>query len=213
MKKQDKIDDIRKWMKELQSERYAIENAALKELEEYVKQLYLTVLCTVVQYHNEQTEEQMLLLRRIICGMGVEDNVTEYMRKALEIDETQMQEFRSMIGDGDTKYYFAIDALLLAVLGSGERDTYEYLAELLELLDIHKRELECLCTVAKAIVMQDSEIYDEAKDMMSEQIHALDFSCYLSCFYEGQSSIQSKCYVINHLIKKPQQRLNLEMNI
>ncbi len=185
MGKQENIDDIRKWMKELQSERYAIKNALLQELEEYVKQLYVTVLCTVVQYHNEQTEGQMLLLKRIVSGIGVDENVTEYMRKALEINETQMQEFRSMIGDGDIKYYFAIDALLLVALGGGEKDTYEYLAELLELLDISKRDLECLCTVAKAIVMQDGAVYDEAKNMMSEQISGLDLSAYVCSFYTG----------------------------
>lgn len=196
MGKTGNVDDIRKWMKELQSERYAIENAALQDLEEYVKHLYLTVLCTVVQYHNEQTEGQMLLLKRIISGMGVEENVTEYMRKALEINETQMQEFRSMVGDGDTKYYFAIDALLLAALGSGEKDTYEYLAELLELLNISKRDLECLCTVAKAIVMQDGAVYDEAKEMMGEQIREADFSAYLCSFYEGAviDSNELVCY-------------------
>lgn len=185
MGKKENIDDIRKWMKELQSECYAIENAALQELEEYVKQLYVTGLCTVVQYHNEQTEGQMLLLKRIVSGIGVEENVTEYMRKALEINEIQMQEFRSMIGDGDIKYYFAIDSLLLAALGSGGKDTYEYLAELLELLDISKRDLECLCTVAKAIVMQDSTVYDEAKEMMSEDLSELNFSAYVRSFYSG----------------------------
>lgn len=185
MGKQENIDDIRKWMKELQSERYAIENAALQDLEEYVKQLYVTVLCTVVQYHNEQTEGQMLVLKRIVSGIGVEENVTEYMRKALEINEKQMQEFRSMIGGEDTKYYFALDALLLSALGSGEKDTYEYVAELLELLDINKRDLECLCTVAKAIVMQDSAVYDEAKETMGENIGELDFSAYVRSFYSG----------------------------
>ena len=200
MGKTGNVDDIRKWMKELQSERYAIENAALQDLE-YVKHLYQTVLCTVVQYHNEQTEGQMLLLKRIISGMGVEENVTEYMRKALEINETQMQEFRSMIGDGDTKYYFAIDALLLAALGSGEKDTYEYLAELLELLDISKRDLECLCTVAKAIVMQDSAVYDEAKELMSEDIEELDFSAYVRSFYTG-IIVDSEKLVYYHAVDK-----------
>ena len=112
-----------------------------------------------------------------------------------------MQEFRSMIGDGDTKYYFAIDALLLAVLGSGERDTYEYLAELLELLDISKYDLECLCTVAKAIAKQSSEIYDEAKAMMSEDIGELDFSAYVRSFYYG-IIVDSEKLVYYHSVDK-----------
>lgn len=210
MGKQENIDDIRKWMKELQSERYAIENTALQELEEYVKQLYVTVLCTVVQYHNEQTEGQMLLLKRIVSGIGVEENVTEYMRKALEINETHMQEFCSMIGGGDTKYYFAIDSLLLAALGNGEKDTYEYLAELLELLDISKHDLECLCTVAKSIVMQDSDVYDEAKEMMSEDIEELDFSAYVRSFYSG-IIVDSEKIVYYHSVDKNNSNI-IELN-
>lgn len=107
------IEEIRKMLKDLKSKKYEIVNPDLVELDEYIKSLYIKVLCTVVQYENDPTDMQILFLKRIINGIGVEDSVEEYMRKALEISEQDIQEFLSIVGDSKIKYYFATDGLIL----------------------------------------------------------------------------------------------------
>ena len=108
-----KIDGIRKMLEEMKGHKYAIANPDLVSLDEYVKSLYIQVLCTVVQYENEPVDMQILYLKRIVNGIGVEDPVEEYMRKALEISETDIQEFLSHMKEGKARYYFALDAILL----------------------------------------------------------------------------------------------------
>ena len=61
-----KVDGLRTLMKDMKAEMYAITNPDLVELDEYTKNLYLKLLCTVVQYENEPSEMQVLYLKRII---------------------------------------------------------------------------------------------------------------------------------------------------
>lgn len=179
------IEEIRKMLKDLKSKKYEIVNPDLVELDEYIKSLYIKVLCTVVQYENDPTDMQILFLKRIINGIGVEDSVEEYMRKALEISEQDIQEFLSIVGDSKIKYYFATDGLILLSIGSNNSKDYEYLAELIELLGIDKDDLKYLCTVAKSILQQESSFYDEAKEMINERVEKLNFTPYIQNYYAG----------------------------
>ena len=105
------IEGIRRMMSDLRNEKYAIVNPDLVSLDEYMKILYLKVLCTVVQLGDEPTEMQVLFLKRIVAGIGVEDPAEEYMRRALEISDTDMQEFLTGMKENRAKYYFALDEI------------------------------------------------------------------------------------------------------
>ena len=61
-----KIEGIRRMMEEMKSDKYAISIPELVELDEYIKSLYLKVLCTIIQYENNPTDVQVLYLKRII---------------------------------------------------------------------------------------------------------------------------------------------------
>ena len=115
------IEGIRKVMSEMQEEKYAIVNPDTSALDEYNKTLYLKILCSLVQFHNEASEIQMLFLKRLVNGIGVEEKAEEYMRRALEISGEDMQEFLSLMGKDKVKYYFALEGILLVSLGQGMR--------------------------------------------------------------------------------------------
>lgn len=179
------IDGIRKMMKALKAEKYAIKNPDLIALDEYVKGLYLKVLCTVVQYENDPTDMQVLFLKRIIIGMNVDNSLEDYMKRALEISDSDIQEFLSMIGDSQIKYYFATDGLILVSMGNDNAQGYEYLAELIELLGINKADLEYICMVVKSILQQQSSYYDQSKELVNERVAHLNFAPYIQNYYAG----------------------------
>ena len=162
------IDGIRNMLKDLKSEKYAIVNPELIALDEYVKGLYLKVLCTVIQYENDPSEMQILYLRRIVNGISIDDTSEECMRKALEISTEDMQEFLSIMGKLNCKYYFAVDGIILSSLGRENTPSYDYLAEILELLEINKADLEFICMITKSILQQDSYFYNQAKKLVNE---------------------------------------------
>ena len=62
-------------------------------LDEYVRNLYIKMLCTVVQYDNIPEESQQCYLERIVRGFGADGTLEEYMRQALELSETDVREF------------------------------------------------------------------------------------------------------------------------
>lgn len=179
------IEGIRRMMSELRNEKYAIVNPDLLSLDEYMKTLYLKVLCTVVQLGDEPTEMQVLFLKRIVAGIGVEDPAEEYMRRALEISDTDMQEFLTGMKENRAKYYFALDGLILVSIGTENQECYQYLAEIIELLDICRDDLKHVCLVASSILQQQSSFYDEAKELTNERIREVDYTPYVQKFYCG----------------------------
>lgn len=122
------IAGIRNAMKEMKAEMYAIRNPELAELDEYRKTLYLKVLCTVLQYENTPSDMQILYLKRLLKGLGADEPVEEYMRKALDISDVDIREFVGYMKDSRIKYYFALEGILLISMGDYSADTYEYLA-------------------------------------------------------------------------------------
>lgn len=179
------IEGIRRMMLDLRNEKYAIVNPDLVSLDEYMKTLYLKVLCTVVQLGDEPTEMQVLFLKRIVAGIGVEDPAEEYMRRALEISDTDMQEFLTGMKGNRAKYYFALDGLILVSIGTENQECYQYLAEIIELLDICKDDLKYVCLVASSVLQQQSSFYDEAKALTNERIREVDYTPYIQNFYVG----------------------------
>ena len=128
-----KIQEIRNLMDEMKEEIYSIINEELVNLDEYIKTLYLKVLCTVVQYENEPSEMQLLYLKRIISGMKAEKTMEEYMYMALEISADDIQEFFLIMKDNKIKYYFALVGILLLAMKKSSELSRKYLVELIEL--------------------------------------------------------------------------------
>ena len=179
------IDKIRKYFEEHKAERYPFENALLSEKDEYVKSLYFRMLCTLTRYTGEPSEMQVLYIRRLIAGSHAENKFEDYMRMALDLDTEDIDEFISVFEEDDLKYYFCIDgAILLSVIEPHDKN-YELLAELIELLGITQRELRHLTTVAKAVISQSVELFNEAQKLASETTRNLSLYHYVANFYAG----------------------------
>ena len=179
------IKAIREKITELKDQKYAFNVPYLKEQEEYVKNLYIKILCSTIELEDEPTEHQILIIKRIFNGIILDGNIEEYMRKALDLSENDIQEFLSYAGETELKYFFALDALLLTVIGNGKEETYQFIAEIFELLGLKKSDLEYIVLVAKAILLQQSEYYTAAIELKNEDFDSIDFSPYIKNFYTG----------------------------
>lgn len=170
-----KISGIRKLMKDMKANLYAIENPDLVVLDEFNKNLYIKLLCTVVEYENNPSDMQVLYLKRIIKGIGLQEPVENYMRKALEVSDDDIKEFIDFAKKGCIKFYFALESILLAALGDSNQPNMEYVAEIIELCGATKNDLEYLSLVAKSILQQDSSYYDESKKNNNGRMYAIKF--------------------------------------
>lgn len=179
------IDKIRKYFEEHKAERYPFENALLNEKDEYVKSLYFRMLCTLVRYTGEPSEMQVLYIRRLIAGSHAENEFEDYMKMALDLDTEDIDEFISVFKEDDLKYYFCIDGAILLSVIKGADKNYELLAEFIEMLGLTSNELKYLTAVAKATIIQSSELFDEAKRYTSDTTENLSMYHYVCGFYSG----------------------------
>lgn len=180
-----KVEGIRRLLEELRREKYAVVNAVTAGLDDYRKELYLKFLCTVVQYENTPTEVQLLYLKQLFSGMETDSTVQDCMRRALELSDTDVSEFLDGVSHTDAGYCFALEGTVLAALGDTPEPAFEYLAELIELLDVSKQDLEVLCLVAKSVVRQDVRLFDEAKAKMDLPLKRLNYLTYVKQYYAG----------------------------
>lgn len=179
------IDKIREYFDEHKAERYPFENAVLRKKDEYVKSLYFRMLCTLVRYTGEPDEMQVLYIRRLIAGSHGENGFQDYMRMALDLDTKDIDEFVSVLKEDELRYYFCIDGSILLSVVRTENKNFELLAELVELLGINKKELTYLASVAKAVITQNTELFDETKAIAPETIKSLSMYHYVQTFYAG----------------------------
>lgn len=183
--KKNKVTELLSVLKKLTTEKYALVNQELKSVDEYVRILYIRLLCTIAEYENVPTESQQLYLRRIVSGLAIEGNLEEHMRQSLDISETDLREFLSYIKESSLRYYFVLDGLILTGMTSVSEENRDYLAQLIELCSVTKKELQQLCVIAKSVIQQDSALFDEAKKRGNENIAYLDFTPYVQNYYTG----------------------------
>lgn len=183
---EEQIDRIREYFEEHKAERYPFENAMLSEKDEYLKALYFRMLCALICYTGEPNEMQSLYVRRLIAGAHAENEFPDYMRMAWALERSDIDEFVSAFRNDDLKYYFCIDGTILLSVVKAPDKHYELLAELIEMLGIDPAELRYLVSAARAIVLQSTELFDEAKALLPDSIRSLSLYHYVANFYTGE---------------------------
>lgn len=182
---ENRIDKVRQYFEEHKAERYPFNNQVLAERDEYTKSMYFRMLCVLIRYIGEPDDMQVLYVRRLIAGCRTEHEFTDYMRMALELDIKDVEAFISAFQEDVLKYYFCIDGSILLSVVEVDQKSYELLAELIEMLRITQTELVYLTAVSKAIIMQSTELYDEAKALSPDTTTELPLFHYICGFYSG----------------------------
>lgn len=183
---ENKIDKIRKYFEVKKSELYPIKNTALAEKDEYTKSLYLRMLCSLIRYTGEPSKMQVLYVRRLMAGINAEAAFEDYMKMALDLNSTDVDEFIAAYKQETLKHYFCIDAIILLAVAENAEKKYELLAELVEMLGINREQLKYLSAAAKAIVMQSAEMFDEARKFLPDSLLNLSLYHYIAGFYVGK---------------------------
>ena len=181
---EEKIDKMRNYFNEHKAECYPFVNTMLVERDEYIKSLYFRMLCMLVRYTNEPNDMQILYIKRIIAGTQTEKTFQDYMKMAIEIETKDIEEFISIFSKDELRYYFCIDGAILLNTAPNDKD-YKLFAEIIEILGITKEELNYLMEVTRSICLQDSEVFNNAKELSVDSIKTLDLYHYIESFYSG----------------------------
>lgn len=181
---EEKIDKMRNYFNEHKAECYPFVNTMLAEKDEYTKSLYFRILCMLVRYTNEPNDMQILYIKRLIAGTQAENTFQDYMKMAIEIETKDIEEFISIFSKDELRYYFCIDGAILLNTAPNDKN-YKLFAEIIEMLGVTKKELNYLMAVARSICLQDSEAFNNAKELSLESTKSLDVYHYIEGFYSG----------------------------
>lgn len=171
------IDKVRDFFKELKPSIFPLNQHPLKNEEEYAKEIYITLLCSIAQYDNIVSPGENNLIRRIITGIGLEDDIAKYLKRGLEIDNELVSEFVRDFADSYLSYNFILDSLVISGCdGKIDENVIEFIAELAEVLNIDREKVEFISNLALAILEQDSSKY---ADLMTSTPHKVSMKNYL----------------------------------
>jgi hypothetical protein len=142
------------------AEKIPIKDHILSKADEYTQKVYLRLLCSILQFDNDNKtkESQMLFILRILAGINNKNIVFEDILASLmcmefdEIDEiinTISNEFAEM---------FIVDSLICAnITGKTTNNIFEYLSSIFSLFNIQKEIVKELVYLSSAILELDDE--------------------------------------------------------
>jgi|GEM_PF-2232009 hypothetical protein len=192
------VSRFREILRNSKAETYPLANHPLAEQDEYTKGLYLKMLCMVVQYCEKLQEEQPLLLQRLIIGAEAEHNMLDYMRMALESDESFLFDFISNFRDHELKYLFVLDCLVVAnCSGPATQEQHEFIAELSEQLLLLKNDIYYLSLLAQCILEQDSDKYQRADEFRPSGVPFHSFLYFTKAFVSAFISRKGEDFYIS----------------
>ncbi len=176
------IKKLYEYISENKAKNYPINNSSIAEGTDYIKKLYLKMLAVVIQAGNEIKEGQTMLFERLVAGAGGEESVQDYYKEALEIETEDFDNFCKEFNKSDVKYRFAVDGMLMAILGENDEDAVELVSGIMEALGINKKEVEYLSALCRSIACQGDNEYEEAEKIRPEEIDCRLFMEYTGAY-------------------------------
>lgn len=152
-------DPIRAFFKEQAILSHPVLDHPMRREDEYSRELYLVMLCTAAQYGELITENQAAFLKRLLCSLRMQEQLSQYTRLAAQLEEKTAAEFLKTFEDGK-RYVFALDLLiLLGCDGQPKEQQLLFASELLESLRLTGEEIDYLALLARAVLEQDDARY------------------------------------------------------
>lgn len=162
-KNEEQINKLREHIRKTKAENYPIEGHLLEKEPDYNKNFYFKMLCMILQYSDSIAEEQTMFLQRLIKGCHAENSLQDYMRQALELSMEDYKEFVEKVLQGDLKYIFELDMLLVSHLGECSEEYNQFLTEVTESIGINIEELNFISKMCVGILEQDWKKYLDAE--------------------------------------------------
>ena len=188
----EKVQEVQKAFNEERIKRFAIVSPELLAQSDYIRSLYIRMLCALMR-SGKATEAQILFVRRLTAGAQLKDSFTELMRQSMNMDAESISAFLEALHPNDAKFYFVLDGCIACALGAGG-DRFAMLAECAELLGVTEIELRYLAQAAKAIVLQSSAAFDEAKKYQTARTENLSLFYHAKWFYTGALVDTDECF-------------------
>ena len=157
-----KVEAVRRFFADSKPENHPIKEHPVTKQEEYVRDLYLEMLCVMAQYESSNTENAFTLIKRIMAACGETQPLQEYIKRSMELTPERAAEFVKQCKDNGLREIFMVDSMLL-FCANGEPNVkqVEFITEFGDMLEFDREQIEDMSRFALAILTQDSDGYQK----------------------------------------------------
>lgn len=152
------IDKVRKYFEEIKPDLFQVTGHPLTNEEDYVKELYISLLCSIAAFDGDVAESESMYIKRIIKGANLRTEFSKIVKQGLEIKKSTIDEFVKAFSEKDLGYCFVADALVIAVSDGVLADKeVELIAELSEILKVSRTDIEVLSGLIAVLISQNND--------------------------------------------------------
>lgn len=159
-----------------------IENFILKNSDKDVVYSYFKLIIMITMQDSEINIEQNKYIKRILCGCDIKENCSYFFEHISDINKDTIEEILKKFGY--LKYNFCIDTIIMMLLGDCEEKQYEFLAGIMEILEIRTEVFEKLVSISESLVKNDLEKFIEIMLENFDKIDAYVYYPYIQCMKE-----------------------------
>jgi len=109
------IDKARAYFKEKKPEVFPLTGHPLAKEDIYVKEIYVSILCSIAAYDGEIAESEMIFIKKVINGLELNTKFEQLVKNGLEISNQLVDDFIKAFSGKEYAFNFIADALMLAV--------------------------------------------------------------------------------------------------
>lgn len=187
-----KVELMKKFFSDSMAKNHPIQDHPISKTDEYVRNLYIDMLCMVAQYECNDTERGFSLIRRIMSACENTLPLEEYIKHSMEITTEKTAEFIKQCKDNKLCEIFMIDAMLLSCAnGTPNAKQVGFIAQFGDMLGFDKDKISDVAKFVLAILEQDTDKYQEILNNENEAIQ-LNAICYAKEFVCGLIICTSK---------------------
>lgn len=155
-----RVEMIRRFFTDSKPANHPITDHPVSKQEEYVRDLYLEMLCVMAQYENQNPENAFVLIKRILAACDKAQPLNEYIKRSMEITTERTAEFIRQSKSNQLREIFMIDSMLLSCSqGTPNEKQVEFLTQFGDMLGFDRESISEMAQFALAILEQDSNMY------------------------------------------------------
>lgn len=135
----------------------------ITKVDEYVRGLYIDVLCSLARYAVKDSESRLSFVERIHAAAGLSTEFPEHIKNAMNITPERFDELFKQCKENDLTVIFVVDCMLIACAdGKPNSKQIAFITEMFDALGLSKDEVSVLAELAAAILEQCSDRYFSA---------------------------------------------------
>jgi hypothetical protein len=137
------------------------------------------LLVLAARIRQSEIEKSLLLINRIACGAGHEEDLTDILKDSYTLSLRSMEEMIDTFNNHPIKMLLILDMLLISA-EKKKKESLQFVAEVSYFLSISEKDMKFLSNLAVIILQDDVTIYEENGINCDEWIPL--FECYLKNF-------------------------------